>query len=472
MPPRSSKQQERTGVISVDHEKEAGTSLLDREPGIWWPILDGALRRQALAVAAEIAEALRDPPPACVPEKAPEMGRAQAVEDGSLAGGRAGLAVLFAYLAQARSEPGDADVAVRFLNDAIEAVASVPMSDALYGGFTGVAWTVAHLQERLSLPSEEDPNEAIDDALVDSLNRSPWPGEYDLISGLVGLGVYALERLPRPTAHACLERVIARLAEMAERGEHGITWFTPPEWLPDWQREHCPQGYYNLGLAHGVPGVIALLGGACAGGVARAEAQPLLQGAVEWLLRQKLPERAGSSFSSWAGPGVERDASRLAWCYGDVGASAALLYAARCVGEPVWEREALEIARGAAQRPPEQSRIVDAGLCHGAAGLGHLFTRMYQATGEPVLGEAARFWLDRTLTMRRPGEGVGGYLAWEPRGAGDVRWVADPGLLTGAAGIALALLAAATAIEPAWDRMLLVSVPPRPAEQGASHSDA
>jgi hypothetical protein len=35
----------------------------------------------------------------------------------------------------------------------------------------------------------------------------------------------------------------------------------------------------------------------------------------------------------------------------------------------------------------------------------------------------------------------------------------DPGLLTGAAGIALALPAAITPVEPAWDRMLLVSIP-------------
>jgi hypothetical protein len=33
-------------------------------------------------------------------------------------------------------------------------------------------------------------------------------------------------------------------------------------------------------------------------------------------------------------------------------------------------------------------------------------------------------------------------------------------LLTGATGIALALLAAVTAVEPAWDRMLLVDIPP------------
>jgi hypothetical protein len=33
----------------------------------------------------------------------------------------------------------------------------------------------------------------------------------------------------------------------------------------------------------------------------------------------------------------------------------------------------------------------------------------------------------------------------------------DPGLLTGAAGVALVLLAAATPVEPAWDRALLLA---------------
>jgi hypothetical protein len=86
---------------------------------------------------------------------------------------------------------------------------------------------------------------------------------------------------------------------------------------------------------------------------------------------------------------------------------------------------------------------------------------MYQATGDPCLAEAARFWFEQTLRMRRPGRGVGGYEAWQLDDDGQVTWVADPGLLTGAAGIALALLAATTDVEPAWDRMLLVSVPPQ-----------
>jgi hypothetical protein len=40
-------------------------------------------------------------------------------------------------------------------------------------------------------------------------------------------------------------------------------------------------------------------------------------------------------------------------------------------------------------------------------------------------------------------------------------WAADAGFLTGAAGIGLALLASVTSVEPEWDRLLLVAIPPR-----------
>jgi hypothetical protein len=86
---------------------------------------------------------------------------------------------------------------------------------------------------------------------------------------------------------------------------------------------------------------------------------------------------------------------------------------------------------------------------------------MFQATGEPCLAEAARAWFERTLTMRRPGQGIGGYEAWKTDAAGSPAWSADPSLLNGSTGIALALLAATSPIEPLWDRMLLVSTPPR-----------
>jgi hypothetical protein len=417
----------------------------------WQPLLQAALKdgawRSVREILDDLSPAERDP-----------------TGDPSLAGGLAGLALLHGYLGQAGQQglraagfipAGTSPAARRCLRRATAAVADNPTSASLSSGLTGVGWALAHLQDRLPGLDGEAAAAEIDEVLLHHLDQSPWADDYDLISGLVGFGVYALERLPRPAAVACLERVIDRLTETAEHRAEGLTWWTNPAWLPAETCAMYPRGYDNLGLAHGVPGVIALLGQACAADVAVARARPLLEGAVRWLLAQQEP----GGFPALVATEAAEKPARLAWCYGDPGVAAALLGAARCVAEPAWECEALAIARRAAQRPPEQSGVVDAGLYHGAAGLGHLFNRLFQATGEPWLAEAARSWFARTLAMRWPGRGVGGSAAWQLGDDGVPTWVADAGLLTGAAGIALALLAALTAVEPAWDRMLLVAIP-------------
>jgi hypothetical protein len=367
---------------------------------------------------------------------------------------------LFAYLARAGLSDGAAEKALRFLNEAVETVTTVSMPPGLYQGFSGIAWAAQHLSGLLAA-GDNDPNEAVDAALVEYLNQSPWRGDYDLISGLVGLGVYAFDRLPRPTAVACLERVIDRLAESAERGADGVTWHTPAEDLTPEQRAKYPCGYYNLGVAHGVPGVIPVLAAACAAGVAARKARPLVHGAVAWLLRQQLPAASESRFPNMCAPGIEPEACRLAWCYGDAGIAVALLSAARWLKEPAWEQEALAIARAAAARPAETAGVRDAGLCHGAAGLGHLFNRLFHAAGEACFAEAARFWFRRCLEMRQPGRGIAGFSHYGQRQDGVDCWLKEPGLLIGAAGIALALLAAITPIEPQWDRHLLAAIPDR-----------
>ena len=85
---------------------------------------------------------------------------------------------------------------------------------------------------------------------------------------------------------------------------------------------------------------------------------------------------------------------------------------------------------------------------------------MHQATGDATLRRAARFWFERTLAMRQPRRGVGGFSSLDAHPDGTRSWNHDDrGILTGAAGIALALLAAITSIEPEWDRMLLISTP-------------
>lgn len=370
-------------------------------------------------------------------------------------------ALLYAYADRAGGSPRHAETAQAILDRAIASLAEGAHPPALYGGFTGVAWLATHLADA---DADEDPNEDIDALLRELLARSPWPHEVDLAGGLVGVGVYFLERLEAPGGRAVavdgLERIVERLAELASPARAGVTWFTRAEHLPAWQRALAPSGYHNLGVAHGVPGILALLARVCEAGVAVATARELLGRGVDWLLAQP-PTHGVLRFPSWRLADGVVDAgerSRLGWCYGDLGVSAALLGAARCVGEPRWARESLALARRAATLRGADAAVRDAGLCHGAAGIAHIFNRMAQATGDATLAAAARHWFGRTLELRHPGAGIAGYRAWRPEAPSP--WLDLPGFLQGAAGIGLALLAAISDVAPDWDRLLLVSIPP------------
>ncbi|HXI96553.1 MAG TPA: lanthionine synthetase C family protein [Candidatus Acidoferrum sp.] len=377
-----------------------------------------------------------------------------------LSRGSAGLALFFSLL-------GSVERAVELLTHAVEFMPKQMMTPGLYDGFTGVAWAVELLRRQIDLGLDDDVNDTVDEALAAYVARTPWRRDYDLISGLAGIGVYALERKPSSQRSSLLACIVDRLSETSTHTAGGITWHTPPELVVDWQRELYPDGYYNLGLSHGVPGVIALLGRVIGEGIAAAHARTLLDGAVSWLLSVENPADSVSRFGTrlTTVPGERRGAwSRVSWCYGDLGIAAALLSAARHAGQPSWEREALRIARHAAGRPVAGSDVLDAGICHGAAGNGHLFNRLYQATGDTLLLEAARGWFERALAMRRPGQGVAGYLAlrseYRPLPPGHPGyWDDEPGFLKGAAGIGLALLVATTSVSPEWDRILLAPIP-------------
>lgn len=412
----------------------------------WSPILAGETAARATAAIRTVAEAIG---------KAPLPDRSGAW----LAGGEAGVALLFEYLDRAFPDEGYAETALLRIERAIDRLGESTQIPSLYSGFTGIAWVAEHLQGG-SADDEDDLNADIDAALLRHLGQTPWDQHFDLTTGLTGFGVYALERLPRPAAVACLERIVERLAETAREHPGGLAWHTPVALLHPTSVPYYPQGYDNLGVAHGTPGVIAVLARICAAGIAVERARPLLAGAVSWLLAQKLPEGEISVYPYSVGPEVRIRPGRTAWCYGDPGIAVALLAAARAAGEPAWEAEALALAHTVARRPLKSCGVNDAGVCHGTAGIGHLFNRLYQATGDRELLAAARTWFERTLGYWEPGRGIGGFLAYTPPDDDfdRLQWNEDAGFLTGSAGMALALLAAASDVEPDWDRILLASL--------------
>ncbi|MBZ4420611.1 lanthionine synthetase C family protein [Myxococcus sp. RHST-1-4] len=412
----------------------------------WNPLLEGAEREAALRALE------------CIIEDLPRF-RVPGPLSSSLAQGHPGVAVLFAYLSRAWRDASHGAREEALLDEATETLATAPLLPDLFDGFPGIAWALQHVRGTPEAP-DEDPLSDIDTALAEYLQARPWRHRYDLVSGLVGLGVYALERLPRPGASRCLEHVVARLAELAERTGAGLRWKTTPGNVEPQARESHPHGCYNLGVAHGMPGVLAVLAGAVSTGVAADTARGLLRGGWEWLMAQRAPDAIPARFPTRLGGDATPCAwpGRPAWCYGDPGVALVLHRIARAVGDAAWEKEALVLCRESAGQWNRAGQVRDAGLCHGAAGLGHLYNRLFQETGEGLFADTARNWFRHALALRRPGLGIGGFQTLELFPDGTEGWTDHPGLLAGAAGIGLALLAATSAVEPEWDRLLLMSL--------------
>ncbi|HLJ86438.1 MAG TPA: lanthionine synthetase C family protein [Candidatus Angelobacter sp.] len=431
-------------------------------PNRWSRLLSSDQSQAALASILEIASEL---------QSALKEGRHRTQANPSeprangpqLGNGAAGIAVFFAYMEKAGLLPGARELALAYLDIAVQAAANQYMGPSLFGGFTGIGWSVEHVAGMVS-QSPEDLSE-IDGAVEQYVSHSPWKEDYDLISGLVGVGVYCLERTGSPVAMRSLGLIIDRLYESAERSEDDVRWHTDPRLLFFQQREEFPEGYYNVGVAHGIPGIIALLARCCTADIAAEandKARWLLERSVNWLLRQKLPATCRSTYPPFFAYNLQPQDCRVAWCYGDAGVAATLMLAARhsdSAKKDLWEKEAIALARRAASRTMEQSGVVDACFCHGSAGLAHLYNRFYQATRDDGFFQAACYWVDRTLQYREPGRGAAGYSVVTADDDGKTIVAGRLNIIEGIAGIGLTLLAAITDIEPRWDRVFLADIP-------------
>jgi hypothetical protein len=374
----------------------------------WEPILDGDDAARARAMIARLVATIDEPAQAPL----------------SLVRGWPGVALLHGYLAL----DGDADAAARAHDALARALGPLEEADAppwLADGTLGLGWALAHLAEVVEL---DDELLATFDGIADGVVAlDPWMHEYELLYGLVGVAVYAIER----GRDGAIARAVAHLARVAIREPAGASF-----WNHD-VPEANPRGYRDLGMAHGATGVVALLAAALAAGV--ADARPLLADAIAALLATARPG-AIPCLPRELDIGRKREVVN-GWCYGDLPVACALVAAGRAAGEPAWIDRGRALARAFAATPDGGATVTGLALCHGTAGRAHQLHRLARALDDAALLDAAHHTYVETLDgLERAG-------------------LTDPGLLQGASGVALALLGAVSGVEPSWDRALLVALP-------------
>lgn len=414
----------------------------------WKPILPGRLRKQAICRVIQIADSITYPL-----DLTWKWGLERDMPH-SFGFGNAGLAVFFCHVGLALENPKYIRRGLKYLKDAIDGARHENISLDFFGGLSGVCWAVRHIASCLNMPLDLE-KEFLAKSEADLLRWCRYENPpIELSGGIAGACLYGAEDKSKISAANILSRTTFKLlSRKAESARTGITWPVSESIIAYVRARHAGfnGNVYSTSVGYGAAGIIGALLAVDSTHEYADESRTLISNGILWLLAQRRPKDLPQfplAVGIDASPFVPRSHG---WYLGDPGIVTVLFNAGLILGHDVWRMTALEIGRASAtvrkNNNEHDVKMNDYSLCNGSAGRAHLYNRIFQATGDDLFADEARYWFSHLLETMTPSWGTkrlfeGGY---------------SQSFLLGSAGIALALLASAASTEPTWDRALLAS---------------
>ena len=446
----------------------------------WRGLDDKRVSAAALKVALDVANRLRQPAEveaavlqAKLQSKLPDGGPSWAPY--GLAQGYAGLSLLFEQLDRCYPGEGWHSPAHHYLEIAAHGAAiQTNLISSAFGGLGGLAFASWYLSR--SGARYRNLLATVDRTLITRLNATianPH-GRYggmavnvfDVVSGLSGLAGYLLCRLDVKEAESAHMDLIRFLIELSQEEAGLPRWHTPPHLSSqdDFMLQQFPNGYLNCGLAHGIPGPLAALSLAHLAGIRCEGLEDAIDRLASWLASHRLDDEWGENWPAGVGlaPREEPDGpvapvdrsprAQAGWCYGSPGVSRSLYLAGVALQKAEFRDLAVGAIEAVLRRPPRARLISSPTFCHGICGLLQIVMRFGNDTDSTTINGGAEILAKQLLDLYEP-DSLLGFRSIELGG----NCVDQPGLLDGAAGVALVLIAAACDREPGWDRVFLLS---------------
>jgi lantibiotic modifying enzyme len=374
--------------------------------------------------------------------------------------GISGIALFNFYYSKYLDVDTYADKGVELLNESVNRINEGYQFPTYCTGIAGAAWVFDHLVEEDFMDAENDELlSELDEFLYAVMENDMRTGNYDFLHAAVGYGYYFLKRLKNTKSDELKKRyesyllaIIEMLENTATKDENGLKWESTLD------IETGIRGY-NLSLSHGMSSIIIFLSKLTHFDGLKDKATPLLNKALSFFLSKEYKSKDRAVFfPSWVLLKEDQDketGSRLAWCYGDLGAGLALLHASEALNDNQLKEKALDVLRYSAKRTqPDDTGVRDAGVCHGSYGNAQIFNRLYKKTGEDIFKKAAAFWINHGLESAIHENGFAGYKQWRGK---DEEWLPEINLLEGIAGIGLAIIDHLAEFETHWDECLMIS---------------
>lgn len=369
-----------------------------------------------------------------------------------LLAGYTGCTLFYAYYYNLTGKKKHLEKVHSLLLRGIEALSEQTLIASHCNGVSGIVWCITHLLNAGFASDEgmEDIFEEVDTLLGTLMEQEVQAGEYDFLHQGLGLALYFIEK---KQSSPYLDKLVKQLSELAAQDRSGV-------WQDHFSKTSLgrpDETVYNLGMAHGIPSIISVLG--LIHHHKGIDTSTLLEQSINWLLSTRNKPEEGITALYPVLVNEERQAvtgkqSRIGWCYGDLGIATTLMNAGTWLQNDTYKEEANRIFTYTLQhRNNKNGSIHDACVCHGSAGIAQIYRRAYLSTNDPLYLLGAEEWLQQTLQMRTWKDGLAGYKFYNHE-----HYQNNYGLLEGITGVGLTLISALDPDTiPAWDRCLLLS---------------
>lgn len=348
--------------------------------------------------------------------------------------------------------------AFAFQNAVYDKVEDFSIRKTFCVGLAGLGWMLQSLVNLNYLELEEDTFIEIDDILEKWMFEKISDGDYDFMHGATGAALYYLKRINSSKEYATQitsEYTKLLLSKAEQHSSDSIYWKRTLDLKPGYPDR------VDLGLSHGLPSILVYLCKVYEKGILQELIYPQIKYLSNYILFLENKDHSKGFFPTAVrleknGIIAGTSASRLAWCYGDLGVCISLWHANKILKSSFLADFIMKVlTHSAGRRDLNANGVKDAGICHGSAGIAHIFKRFFHRYQDEYLLDAANYWYDVTLKMSVHEDGIAGFKALASNDG--PRWIKDFGMLEGVGGIYASLKYARDESEPIWDEMFLIS---------------
>jgi lantibiotic biosynthesis protein len=271
-----------------------------------------------------------------------------------------------------------------YLNRTINVVSETNQLANLSNGLAGIYWAFNFLINNKVIEDDYKSDiKQIGDLIRRSTNDDFIKGNYDLFYGFMGK-IVALQSDPNFSLDSIKYGAIKVLDQISIKDKTGIYW-----------QDYDDKNQINLGLAHGIPGIVSFL---C--DCQSEEGFSWVAKSLNWL--SKIRNHGLYSYPS--GIDLKENQtlieSRLAWCYGDLSVAFSFLKAGKYLANHEYAEEGKAIAKNTLNRDIANvglSKIVEAdcldiSICHGTTSIALMYKKIFELCGDIEFHKASRNW--------------------------------------------------------------------------------